>query len=70
MKFPVLWKDWSFITNLPRRMWVENRIKVPPYMSGGNKHLKLIQTIGDGNAFGNSDGLKKSQERLPWVSSG
>ena len=33
-------------------------------MSGGNKHLKLIQTIGDGNAFGNSDGLKKSQEYL------
>ena len=43
---------------------------MPPYMSGGNKHLKLIQTIGDGNAFGNSDGLKKSQERLPWGSSG
>lgn len=39
-------------------------------MSGGNKHLKLIQTVGDGNAFGNADGLKKSQERLPWWSSG
>ena len=43
---------------------------MPPYKSGGNNHLKLIHTVGDGNVFGNSDGLKKSQERLPWLSSG
>ena len=35
---------------------------MPPYKSGGNNHLKLIHTVGDGNVFGNSDGLKKSQE--------
>ena len=34
-------------------------------MSGGNNHLKLTHTVGDGNVFGNSDGLQKSQERLP-----